>query len=157
MSSFKMSPVRCQLTHCAQDFVEVDETDCHGDGLEEDGCEYDEPQTLQGDRDGHVPAARGGHPNKVQQREERGERREERVERREWRVERVEKRLPAGRTSQIKLYRISALERGRERERERGGGGGGGGRKPEQQFVGGAERRCGGLQQPQDVTVIRQK
>lgn len=59
--------------------------------------------------------------------------------------------LPAGRTSQIKLCCVSALEWGGEREWERG-------RKTRAAvFGGGAERRCEGLQQPQDVTVIRQK
>lgn len=44
------------LSYRAQDFVEVHKTDSHRDGLEEDCREYDEPQTLERNRNGHITA-----------------------------------------------------------------------------------------------------
>lgn len=95
------------VTYRVQDFVEVDEADGHGDGLQQDGSQNDEPQTLE----------RKGYGHDVTEREIKGKKTKNKITNKSWRKEREAKRLlPAGRTSQIKLCCI--LQRVAVRERE---------------------------------------
>lgn len=85
---------RNAFSYRVEDFVKVDETDGDADDLEEDGCEGDEPQTLQRSRGGHgtsVDADPGAPSSK--------------------------KTRPAGRTSPFKLCCFGGREGGRGGER----------------------------------------
>lgn len=52
-----------RISYRVQDFVEVHKTDGNRDGLEEDRCECNEPQTLERNWNGHITAW-VRHPNK---------------------------------------------------------------------------------------------
>lgn len=98
------------VTYRVQDFVEVDEADGHGDGLQQDGSQNDEPQTLE----------RKGYGHDVTEREIKGKKTKNKITNKSWRERKRGETAASSRQDKSDQALLHFRESGSEGERVSG-------------------------------------